>query len=98
MPRIRLLQPVAPEPQSASKLSPRLNDLRGKRLGFRVAWPRFAVFMDKVEKVLHERYEIGRVNRIEGLVTQNISLYGKQKEEWAAWQKGSDAAILGLAA
>jgi len=92
------LQPVAPEPQSVSKLSPRLNDLQGKRLGFRITWPRFAVFMDSVEKVLRERYGIGQVNRIEGLVTQNISLYGKQKDEWASWQKNSDAAILGLAA
>ena len=70
----------------------------GKRLGFRVYWPRFALFMEKAEQVLRERYGIGSVNRIEGLVTQNITVYGKQKEEWAAWQQSSDAAILGLAA
>lgn len=99
MGKIRLLQPVAPEPRAASKVSPRLTgDLRGKRLGFRLYWPRFALFMEKAEQVLRERYGIGPVNRIEGLVTQNITVYGKQKEEWAAWQQNSDAAILGLAA
>lgn len=98
MPSLFVLEPTGESTAKPTKLSPRLKDLNGKSLGFRVHWSRFAAFSERLEELLKQRYQFKDTPHIEGQPTHEIHTSGHMREEWADFQRQSDAAIIGLAA
>ncbi|MFH1486284.1 MAG: hypothetical protein ABIH46_09455 [Chloroflexota bacterium] len=98
MPSVFVLDPTGEPTAKPTKLSPRVADLNGKSLGFRVHWSRFAAFSERLEELLKQKYQLKDTPHIEGQPGHEIHTSGHMREEWAEFQRKSDTAIIGLAA
>ena len=75
-------------------LSPRLNDLTGKKLGLLCNNKRAApVILDIAEKILKERYPDSEISMFHSRTFSVSALEKDRKEEFDDWIKGVDAVI-----
>ena len=96
MPLIEVMDPTEEGPKGARALAPRLEDLTGKTVGFRMQWTRFDVFMDRFEELFRERFEPRDVRRLTGMHSSYFS--GERAKESDSFTSQIDWAIVGLAA
>ena len=75
-------------------LSPRLDDLAGKKLGLLCNNKRAApVILDVTEKILKERYPDAAISTFNARTFSVSALERDRKEEFDDWIKGVDAVI-----
>lgn len=107
MRKLQILDPAGEAPHLQNRLAPLLQGVKGTSVGFRVQWPSFDVFMERVKELLAERYGIQQVNYLytgsDGTATGKRAIRGRS--DAPSWGKAfdefaqkSDWAILGLAA
>lgn len=81
-------------PVSLIGLSPRLNDLAGKKLGLLCNNKRAApVILDVTEKILKERYPDSSISVFHSRTFSVSALERDRQEEFDDWIKGVDAVI-----
>ncbi len=98
MPKIVLYDPTEKEPTQAIKVNPKLQDLRGKVVGFQIGWSSFEKFTDKVEELLREKYEVKDIVRVPARSGSGQSgRVGEEKRKWESFKADVDCAVLGLA-
>ena len=94
--------PTAGEGKRAKAVNPKVADLRGRVIGLRdgassdaqSATTQFPLFMDRIEELLRERYEV-QIARLPGSGAQT----GATPEKTRAWEDFKarvDVAVLGL--
>jgi hypothetical protein len=93
---IEILSPTAAGPSDARPLSPRLDTLRGKRLGIRRdhAWRSFVIFANEIARLARERLGVAEV-----VMFDPETRIGRPEEESGkvvTFAKGVEAAIVGL--
>lgn len=99
---VLVCDPTAKEAKRAKAPNPKVADLRGKVIGLRDGGnggsvgtlSRFPVFMDRIEELLRERYEV-EIVRVLGSGAQT----GATPERTRAWEDFKarvDVAVLGL--
>lgn len=103
-----LVDPSANEPQQKQRLAPRVGNLRGKRIGIRIRWKSFDVFMEEVGTVLARDHGVGELVllRLENVRADRLKrgLYKGTSDLWIPaegiddFASRIDAAILGLCA
>jgi hypothetical protein len=82
------------EPVPLRGLSPRLDDLAGKKLGFLCNNKRAApVILDVTEKILKARYPDAVISTFNARTFSVSALERDRKEEFDDWIKGVDAVI-----
>ena len=54
--KIQILDPVGNVPVGGHKLAPLLENVGGSRVGFRVQWPSFDIFMERIGELLRDLY------------------------------------------
>jgi hypothetical protein len=96
--------PVAEGPPATGRLNPAPSSVRGTRVGFRVQWDSFDVFMHEMETILRDAYGVADVSwwNLMGSIQEeargraaNPAAFARKADEFA---EVSDWAILGLAA
>lgn len=110
---IEVLDPTMEAPKTRRKLTPPLDSLEGKNVGFRIFWSRFDIFMRRFEELLRARHQVGEVVKyyghmgdVAGAKTDGASeiMVGKHLEEAERrdrvkeFHDKSHWAVLGLAA
>ncbi len=106
-PMVELLDPVGALPNRRFPLVPRLGNVYGTSVGFRVQWTSFDVFMKRIQELLQERYGIDKITWM--FTGSDGSSIGKRaargRSDATVWAKeydrvasASDWAIVGLAA
>ncbi|MEK7873197.1 MAG: hypothetical protein AAB502_04990 [Chloroflexota bacterium] len=104
---IQILDPAGEVPQETKRLAPLVQNVENTSVGFRVQWPSFDIFMERVKELLEERYGVKQVNYLytgsDGCATGKRAIRGRS--DAVTWGKvfddfsaKSDWAILGLAA
>ena len=104
---IQILDPVGEVPQLRKRLAPLVQNVENTSVGFRVQWPSFDIFMERVKELLAERYGVRQVNYLytgsDGCATGKRAIRGRS--DAVTWGKvfddfasKSDWSILGLAA
>ncbi len=104
---IQILDPVGEVPERRKRLAPLLQNVANTSVGFRVQWPSFDIFMERVKELLAERYGVKQVNYLytgsDGCATGKRAIRGRS--DAVTWGKvfddfasKSDWSILGLAA
>jgi hypothetical protein len=82
------------DPIPLKGLSPRLDNLAGKKLGLLCNNKRAApVILDTAEKILKERYPDAVISRFNARTFSVSALERDRKEEFDDWIKGVDALI-----
>ena len=82
------------DPVPLKGLSPRLDDLAGKKIGLLCNNKRAApVILDVTEKILKERYPTAKLSWFNSRSFSVSSLEPDRKEEFDNWVKGVDAVI-----
>ena len=82
------------EPIPPKGLSPRLEDLAGKKLGLLCNNKRAApIIVDAAEKILKERYPDVEISTFHARTFSVSALERDRKEEFDDWIKGVDAVI-----
>jgi ABC-type amino acid transport substrate-binding protein len=95
---ITLFDPTAPNPAQMSELNRNVEDLRGKTIGFQIGWSSFEVFMDRIEELLRERYEIANIIRVPSRSgSAQSGRVGEEARNWEHFLANVDTTILGLA-
>jgi hypothetical protein len=100
---IEIVNPVAPIPALIVVQADKPTGLVGKRVGFRVQWSSFEVFMKELEIILREEYGVSSVYwwKILGGPDEEVHGRAKEPQKFAEANKKfaeeSDCAILGLA-
>ena len=101
---LTICNPVAPGPKATLRLPPTPASIEGSRVGFRVQWPSFDVFMHELEPILREKHGVRDVSwwNLQGNLQEEVrgraadpEGYARQADRFA---EQSDWAILGLAA
>ncbi len=93
---IEVLDPTEEGPKGARLLAPRLEDVNGKTVGFRMQWTRFDVFMDRFEELFRERFAPKEVLRLTGMHSSYFT--GTRARESDEFTSQLDWAVVGLAA
>jgi hypothetical protein len=100
---IEIVNPVAPPPTLRVLEADKPTGLVGKRVGFRVQWKKFEVFMKELETILREEYGVSSVYWWKILGGPEEEVHGRAKNPAAFAEanrklaENSDCAILGLA-
>lgn len=100
---LTICNPVASGPKATMRLAPLPETIQGSRVGFRVQWNSFDVFMQEMETVLREKYDVpdvfwwdlGKIQDEAGVRASEPAAFGLLADKFA---EESDWAILGLAA
>lgn len=95
--------PVANGPEATLQLSAAPASIQGTKVGFRVAWDSFDVFMREMATILREEYGVaeikwwhqGDIQQQEQSRAKDAAAFAQQLDEFA---DGIDWAIMGLAA
>lgn len=104
---IRIMDPRGVVPGKSRGLAPRIAGVAGTTAGFRVQWPSFDIFMERVEEVLKARHGVGHVEYLftgsDGTAAGKVKIRGRS--DVVSWNKVYDDftgrvdwAISGLAA
>ena len=62
--KIQILDPVGSVPAGGRKLAPLLESVGGTRVGFRVQWPSFDIFMERVGELLRDLYGVKSIDML----------------------------------
>ena len=93
---VQLLDPREKAPDRRHGLSPRVQTLEGKRIGFSLGtWRNYRVFVDHLERLMKERFPTISTSRIESLYNTRK---GEKLREFEEFSKDCDVVVAGLAA
>ena len=85
---------AAADPKPLNGLSPRLDDLAGKKIGLLCNNKRAApLILDVTERLLKEKYPTVRTSTFDARTFSVSALEPDRKEEFEDWIKGVDAVI-----
>jgi len=89
---LRMLDPRGAVDARARTLAPMLKSVQGTVSGFRVQWPSFDVFMQKIEQLLVEHHGVSKVNYMftgsDGTAAGNVVIRGRS--DALSWAKAYD--------
>ncbi|MBM3346934.1 MAG: hypothetical protein FJY55_10640 [Betaproteobacteria bacterium] len=105
--KIRILDPVGALPPGGKPLAPLLDGVGGSRVGFRVQWPSFDIFMERIGELLRDLYGVKSIDMLytgsDGTAAGKVSIRGRS--DAVSWDRTYDAlagkvdwAVSGLAA
>ena len=105
--KIEILDPVGDVPAGGRQLAPLLENVGGTRVGFRVQWPSFDIFMERVGELLKGLYGVKTIDMLytgsDGTAAGKVSIRGRS--DAVSWDRTYDElagkvdwAISGLAA
>lgn len=89
---IRMLDPRGAVEGRARKLAPLAKSVQGSVGGFRVQWPSFDIFMEKMEELLVARHGVSKVNYMftgsDGTAAGSVVIRGRS--DAVSWAKAYD--------
>ena len=105
--KIQILDPVGAVPAGGRPLAPLLASVSGSRVGFRVQWPSFDIFMERIGELLQDLYGVKSIDMLytgsDGTAAGKVSIRGRS--DAVSWDRTYDElagkvdwAISGLAA
>jgi hypothetical protein len=96
MKQIEILSPVSLGPAESRLISPKLTDLRGKRLGIRRdhAWRSFEIFADELGKAAREKAGVAEVVMFDP--ESRIGSPERESAKVVEFARRIDAAVVGL--
>ena len=105
--KIQILDPVGDVPAGGHQLAPLLDSVGGSRVGFRVQWPSFDIFMERIGELLRDLYGVKSIDMLytgsDGTAAGKVSIRGRS--DAVSWDRTYDElagkvdwAVSGLAA
>ena len=90
--KIQILDPAGEVPSAKAALAPRVQGIAGTSVGFRVQWPSFDIFMERVEELLKERHGVRNVQTMytgsDGTAAGKVTIRGRS--DAVSWNKAYD--------
>jgi hypothetical protein len=89
---IQVLNPVAEFRQGGRPLAPRLSGVSGTRVGFRVQWPSFDLFMNRLGELLQRDHGVKQIHTMftgsDGTAAVKVTIRGRADS--VSWAKAYD--------
>ena len=92
MSTIDILNPVGSPPNNIKPLAQPVDTVHDSSVGFRVQWPSFDIFMERVEELLFERHRVRQVHHMytgsDGTAAGKVSIRGRSDVQ--SWNRYYD--------
>lgn len=89
---IHIMNPVAEFAQGGSGLAPLISSVAGTTVGFRVQWPSFDVFMNRMGELLQQRFDVKQIHTMftgsDGTAAGKVTIRGRADAK--SWAKAYD--------
>ena len=90
--KIQILDPVGNVPAGGHKLAALLPGVGGSRVGFRVQWPSFDIFMERIGELLRDLYGVKSIDMLytgsDGTAAGKVSIRGRS--DAVSWDRTYD--------
>ncbi len=89
---LQILDPTGVVSGGGRGLAPLINGIAGTRVGFRVQWPSFDIFMGRVDTLLRQRYGVKTIETMftgsDGTAAGKVTIRGRS--DAISWSKAYD--------